>query len=360
MIKIGKMPEAQFREFIRGKNVALLCAGEMLYKFMADYEDVIYNPTFILDNFKVGARIRIQKKNIVVTAFAEACEDIRDSIIVLTSEKNADSILPQLDEMELFDGLTIYVPGIFENEYEPFDFKADGEQMIPKKIHYCWFGKSNIPAKFQENIDSWKRCCPEYEIVRWDENNYDVAKCKYMKQAYDCEKWGFVPDYARLDIVYSHGGIYLDVDVEMLKSWDCLLRYPMFCGFQDNSHVAFGLGFGAIREHRIIKSMMDDYEQMEFPAESRAKELIASPIHQTGVLKQYGLIADGNSREYEDFLVLSKNYLAPFDSIGLGNLDTNTLSIHQYAATWFDEEAIKEKQQYIKSLECIKQHMLPV
>ena len=90
---------------------------------------------------------------------------------------------------------------------------------IPKIIHYCWVGGKPKPQSVLYCIESWKRCCPDYEIREWNESNYDFTKNEYMRQAYEAKKWGFVPDYARLDIVYEYGGIYLDTDVEMLRSF---------------------------------------------------------------------------------------------------------------------------------------------
>ena len=95
--------------------------------------------------------------------------------------------------------------------------------MIPKKIHYCWFGGAPKSKLAKKCIKSWKRKCPDYEIIEWNESNYDVTKIPFMKEAYDAKKWGFVPDYARLDIIYNNGGIYLDTDVEIVKSLDDLL-----------------------------------------------------------------------------------------------------------------------------------------
>ena len=100
--------------------------------------------------------------------------------------------------------------------------------MIPKVIHYCWFGGNEMSALEKKCIESWKTQCPDYEIVRWDETNYDVTKNPYMQQAYAAKKWGFVPDYARLDILYQHGGFYLDTDVELLQSlMRCAPRRPL-------------------------------------------------------------------------------------------------------------------------------------
>ena len=96
---------------------------------------------------------------------------------------------------------------------------------IPKKIHYCWFGRNEIPEKTLRCIESWKKYCPDYEIIQWNEDNYDINKIPYMKDAYKEKKWAFVSDYARLDVIYQYGGIYLDTDVELVNSLDDLLEY---------------------------------------------------------------------------------------------------------------------------------------
>ena len=91
---------------------------------------------------------------------------------------------------------------------------------IPKQISYCWFGHNPLPKKVEKCIESWKKHCPDYEIIRWDESNYDVTKNQYIREAYEAKKWAFVSDYARLDVIYQYGGIYLDMDVELIKDFE--------------------------------------------------------------------------------------------------------------------------------------------
>lgn len=128
-------------------------------------------------------------------------------------------------------------------------------ERIPKIIHYCWVGGANKPKSVQYCIDTWKKYCPDYEIIEWNEDNYDFSKNQYMKEAYNSKKWGFVPDYARLDIIYQHGGIYMDTDVEMVASLDSLLEYEGFFGFENTGNGQFyvncGHGFGAVPNHPI-------------------------------------------------------------------------------------------------------------
>jgi hypothetical protein len=124
--------------------------------------------------------------------------------------------------------------------------------MIPKVIHYCWFGGKPLPLDVEQCIRSWKKFCPDYEIRQWNESNYDVGKHPFMKAAYETGSWAFVSDYARLDIIYNHGGVYLDTDVELLKDLQPLLELDCYFGMQqDRNLIATGLGFGAVKGHGI-------------------------------------------------------------------------------------------------------------
>ncbi len=117
--------------------------------------------------------------------------------------------------------------------------------MIPKKIHYCWFGGNSLSSEVRECIASWRRFCPDYEIIEWNEKNFDVDCIRYTADAYRDRRWAYVTDYARLKIVYEQGGIYLDTDVELLRPLDPLLENKVYFGMQRAGEVATGLGFGA-------------------------------------------------------------------------------------------------------------------
>ena len=131
--------------------------------------------------------------------------------------------------------------------------------MIPKIIHYCWFGRNPKPELAVKCIKSWKKRCPDYEIIEWNEDNFDISSCPlYVRQAYEAKKWAFVSDYVRLKVVYDEGGVYLDTDVELKKGLDALLAYDAYFGFEDGTHVNTGLGFGAVKGAPILKEMMQD------------------------------------------------------------------------------------------------------
>ena len=229
--------------------------------------------------------------------------------------------------------------------------------MIPKIIHYCWFGKTEIPERFKKYISSWKKLCPDYEIIEWNESNYDVTKNTYMWQAYESKKWGFVPDYARLDIVYNYGGIYLDTDVEIVKPLDELLQLEAFAGEEACSkYVALGVGFGAEKGNEIIKSMLDCYENRNFILPNGEFDLLPSPAINTAPLYSIGFRWSDKIQELSlnksQITIFPREYFCPIDyDTGESTLSEKTYMIHHYAGTWQSSESheIRHlKEQYSK------------
>lgn len=206
---------------------------------------------------------------------------------------------------------------------------------IPKIIHYCWFGGNPLGEDAIKCIESWKKYCPDYTICRWDENNFDIAMYPYVKEAYDAKKWAFVTDVVRLQVVYEKGGIYLDTDVELIKSPDSLLEYSGFFGFEDD-HIATGLGFGAEPGNPIVKQMLEDYQKVHFIREDGTMDLTPCPARNSLVLEQLGLKCDGSYQVIEGVHFLPREYLCPIDwrSYEYTHMTENTISIHHYNASW--------------------------
>lgn len=217
--------------------------------------------------------------------------------------------------------------------------------MIPKKIHYCWLGGNPLPESAKNCIRSWQKYCPDYEIIEWNETNYDFTKQPYMKQALEAKKWGFVPDYARLDIVYQYGGIYLDTDVEIIKPFDELLKYAGFAGFESEDYVNLGQGFGAEAGNSMIKTLMDSYGDLSFVDEEGNLDMTASPELNTDTFEQNGLKRNGELQDIDGFVFFPPDYLCPKSlNDGIIRKTENTYSIHHFDATWYSEEKQKEKQ----------------
>ena len=150
--------------------------------------------------------------------------------------------------------------------------------MIPKKIHYCWFGGGPLPTDVKKCIDSWRKFCPDYEIIRWDESNFIISdQNNFVQAAYENKAWAFVSDYARLRIIYENGGIYLDTDVELIRNLDELLDHVAFFGaHQVNGLVATGLGFGSEKRTKILKELLRLYDNTDF--DPCKKNELACPI----------------------------------------------------------------------------------
>ena len=215
--------------------------------------------------------------------------------------------------------------------------------MIPKKIHYCWFGRKPKPSLALRCIESWKKHCPDYEIIEWNEDNFNVEECAFCREAYDAQKWAFVTDYARLSVVYRFGGIYLDTDVEVIRNLDTLLDNDCFLGIEQslqNFAVATGLGFGAVSGHRVLKDLIDEYKKRSF-------DLILCPEFDTPIIERHGYVRQNRTQNLEDIVIYSTEFFCPKDyESGKITLTDQTYTIHHFAASWVDERQKREFKKY--------------
>ena len=212
--------------------------------------------------------------------------------------------------------------------------------MIPKVIHYCWFGGNEMSALEKKCIESWKMQCPDYEIIRWDETNYDVTKNLYMQQAYAAKKWAFVSDYARLDILYQHGGFYLDTDVELLQSLDAQRTHAAFAGIGCTGGVNLGLGFGADACNALVKEMRDDYDTVSFLNPDGSLNTAPCVKYQTRLLKEKGFVDEDRLQQVESMTIYPTEYFCPMHyETGALTLTEHTVSIHHYESTHWGTRA---------------------
>ena len=207
--------------------------------------------------------------------------------------------------------------------------------MIPKKIHYCWFGGNPLPKDVKKCIESWKKYCPDYEIIKWDESNFDINCCNFVKEAYYNKAWSFVSDYARLKIIYDNGGIYLDTDVELIRNIDDILNSNCYFSLQqEGNYVATGLGFGSVKGTQILQEMMNEYELIKF--ENNNREKFTCPLINTKVIKKHGNYNNNKiSILGENIKIYPAKYFDPISPGDTKNLMCKeTYSIHHYSATW--------------------------
>lgn len=358
MIHIFNLDIESICNKIRANHAVLFSAGDKAREFCETQRLAPYI-SCIADNFRAGETLCVNGIEIPIVSYIEAASKAEDRLLLITSLKYADEIIQQLDRMEEFEGQKVYVQDMLnpvDSSDVPFENKA---ARIPRKIHYCWFGGNPVPREFERNIDTWKRICPDYEIVKWTEENYDVGKNRYMRQAYEKKKWGFVADYARIDIINEHGGIYLDTDVEVIMPLDRLLTYRFFCGFENYNYVNFGLGYGSEAGHRVLSELLALYDTMEFVRGDGSLNLIPCPYYQTLILEKHGLIRNGGTQIIGDGgIALAPEYMNPVNMYGCGKITERTFSIHKYAGTWIDKGTKdgmnRETQNYRMLMETIE------
>lgn len=233
--------------------------------------------------------------------------------------------------------------------------------MIPKKIHYCWFGANPLPKEAKKCIDSWKKYCPDYEIIEWNESNYDLNKNEYVKYTYENKKFAFLTDYVRLDIIYNEGGIYLDTDVELLKPLDDLLDCNGYIGMEQVGMINTGQGFGAIKGHPFIKENKEYYENNNFFYNGEFKQVICVKIT-TNILNMYGLEKINEKQKVYDMDIYPVEFFCPL-KMGTNKLliTDNTYSIHHFNASWYTgSKFVKRLKYYLIPLKQFVKNILNV
>lgn len=220
--------------------------------------------------------------------------------------------------------------------------------MIPKIIHYCWFGGNPLPELAKKCINSWKEFFPDYKIKEWNENNYDISKIKYTMEAYNAKKYAFVSDYARFDILYQYGGVYFDTDVEVIKDMHYIIEKGAFIGIEkgDIPLVNAGLGIASPAENSIFKEILDSYKSESFIKSDGSYNLKTVVTRVSDILKNHGFIEKDYNQNIDNITIYSSDYFCPKDFYTSKILITeNTCSIHHYDASW---TSIYQKKYYNK------------
>ena len=212
--------------------------------------------------------------------------------------------------------------------------------MIPKVIHYCWFGHGNIPKLGKKCIASWRKFFPDYEIKEWNEHNFDVNIIPYTADAYAAKKYAFVSDYARFWILYHYGGIYFDTDVEVIRPMNVMIEHGPFMGAEtsvsrgERLYVNPGIGISSESNHPFIKDCLDLYKGLEFKyKKGKWTKTICEYI--TELLDKQGLKQTDDIQSLCGFTIYPWDYMCPISTKGFVMHKTeNTVCIHHYAASW--------------------------
>lgn len=215
--------------------------------------------------------------------------------------------------------------------------------MIPKILHYCWFGRGEKSKLIKKCIKSWKKYCPDYEVIEWNEDNFDIDGTLWTKQAYAAEKWAFVSDYVRLYALYNFGGIYLDTDQELLKPLDVFLTDSMFLGYASSDHISMGV-LGCEKGNETIKLFLNYYNGRSFNTKD-GFDLMPNGTIMSGILKEFGFAADGSEQTVLGCHIFPRTYFSPTNYDDYNTFFTaSTYSVHHFDSSWRSAEAKKAQK----------------
>ena len=212
--------------------------------------------------------------------------------------------------------------------------------MIPKVIHYCWFGRNPLPPLAVKCIESWRKYLPDYEIREWNEDNFDVNAIPYTREAYEAKKYAFVSDYARFKILYEHGGLYFDTDVEVIRPLDDIIARGPFMGCECDATgatagaVAPGLGLGVNPGLGLYRELLDLYATLHFRNADGSLNFKTVVQYTTELLCEHGLQNTPDIQEIAGVWIYPKEYFNPIEHVNNIKITSNTVSIHHYAGTW--------------------------
>lgn len=207
--------------------------------------------------------------------------------------------------------------------------------MIPKKIHYCWFGKGKMPELALKCIESWRVNLPDYELKEWNENSFDINSNFYVKEAYESRKFAFVTDYVRLYALYTEGGIYMDTDVEVLKNLDPFLDLPAFSGFEDNVHIPTGI-MAAEKGSVWAGWQLKYYDDRHFLLPDGTLDLTTNVEIIGRLMGEKGFILRNGLYNFQNIItIFPRDYFCPKShTTGKIELTQNTYTIHHFAGSW--------------------------
>ncbi|MGM9876384.1 MAG: glycosyltransferase family 32 protein [Bacilli bacterium] len=223
---------------------------------------------------------------------------------------------------------------------------------IPKKIHYCWFGRGKKNELMNKCINSWKEKLSGYEIIEWNEDNFDIESNQYVKEAYDNKKYAFVTDYVRLYVLYNYGGIYMDTDVEVIKSIDCFLDNKAFSGFENNNYVPTGI-MASQKGNKWIKILLEEYNNLRFVNSDGTFDLTTNVVRITNkTVEKYNLIPNNTFQDLGDVVFYPHDYFCPKDWVtGNIKITDNTYTIHHFNGSWHSKKEKRQNNKRIKYIE---------
>lgn len=338
----------QISEKIKSTNCHIVMFGAGVVgqiiapQILNDYGILDYVDCYVDNDIsKWDSQLFVCGKTFVVNApcYLNTCKE--DTVILLNISRFSE-VLSQLSNMDCTRNMECFIfPMLCVHNFclseSSGDVRLYDKPLIPKKIHYMWLGKKELPSNLLRCIETWREYCPDYEIIEWNENNYDINKHPYMKEAYEAGAYGFVPDYARLDILYTYGGIYMDTDEELIRNLDSMLYQEAFCGVEKWQDISFGACAGSVPGHPMIKKFLDARENIRFINPDGSCNRNTCGFYDTPTALKEGYKINGKCQTIGGLNIYGYDYFVPYDYMtGTYNKTKNTFSVHWYSGGWLD------------------------
>ncbi len=272
--------------------------------------------------------------------------------IILIAVTGYEEIINQLQSDARLSGFEA-IPSIFlESLYEdiallscqkpPLNYRKHDKPLIPRIIHAIWFSGDPMPELYLRCLDSWRKFAPDYEIKIWNLETYKPDHCLFFEQAIEHKNWAFASDYARADLLYRYGGIYMDFDVEMLRPIDDLLYNDAYMSFESLDRIECGSGMGSKPGHPIIREICESYENRPYLKPDGTWDNSTCPVRYTQIIEKHGLKKDGSFQQVEDITIY------PFEVLTCKSFDTGIIyrtnysyTIHHHNGSWIPDPAYR-------------------
>ncbi len=339
----------QFVKSIDGKNIVLFGATSAWKYFASLYpdidEDIVKHISVVVDNdqSKQTTIFDFGKKQIAILPPDVIKETNNAVILIAVSIAYLDGICSQLIDMNLNSDTECFSLFLMTSNHEKPNndvvskyFSDKHEKKIPAKIHSFWFSGDEKPELYKRCIESWHKYCNGFEIIEWNADNYDVTKNRYMHEAFERRKWAFVSDYARLDVLKNEGGIYMDMDVELVASLEPYLYANSFFCRQEDGMLELGSGFGVQREDPLIIRMLESYKDRQLVMPDGEIDMTPQPEYLGKVLRESGIVRNHNSQIVGDRIILSNDYISCYT--GSESVSDAIIGIHWHNGGWLDEK----------------------
>lgn len=341
---------SELEEFTFDKQIILFGAGELLRGVASIFFSSSKIPSrvkYIVDNMRVGEKINWCGKEHIIRE-PNCILGEKNCTIIIVNKNNLSDIVAQIDSMNLDDSISLVYfyfivakscgkDSLLLNEMGEVEVnEMKSFPRIPKKIHTFWFSGEELPKEYRYCIDSWNKYCPEYDVIVWDLNSY-YSQNTFFCKAIDSRKWAFAADYARLDVLFREGGVYMDADIEVIRNIDYFLKYNAFFSFDAYNCIGLEI-FGTISQNELIGELLSFYNKQDFFVNDLVRQ--TQPLFISNVIKDYGVNLDGNTQYMNNMLFASRNVFNPEDGMLYETyvMNDNTYTIHHSCSAWQDKE----------------------